>query len=220
MKYIFSFISLVFHPVFILYYIFLCLYMITPVEFIFSDDKQWFALNVMIIGMSIFFPTVSLLALRASGLVSSIRLEDPKQRIGPMIASIIFYVWLFLNYRQFDVGPKIYEANILGATMALCASFFVNNFSKISLHSVGVGGLVGAAALFRVVFTKAYYILPYGDLEIQISPNIFLSVIIVIAGLVGTVRLFLRAHRPQDVYGGFLIGFVCQLAAFKITQAI
>lgn len=137
-----------------------------------------------------------------------------------MIAAIIFYVWLFLNYRQFNVGPEIYEANILGATIALCFSFFINNFSKISLHAVGVGGLVGAVAVFRVVFSKTSYIIPYGNYEIQISPNIFLAFIILIAGLVGTARLFLRAHRATDIYGGYLVGFICQIAAFKITQAI
>ena len=172
----------------------------------------------MIIGMSVFFPIVSILAMRASGLIKNLRLSEAKDRIGPMIASIIFYIWLFLNYRRFDTGPEIFEANILGATMALCFSFFINNFSKISLHAVGAGGLLGTIGVFRVVFGNDVYKILFGAYELHISPDIFLAVIVIITGMIGTSRLYLKTHKPADIYGGYLLGFVSQLMAYILIK--
>lgn len=174
------------------------------------------AVHLLVFGMSVFFPLVSTLALRASGLIKSIRFQNAQDRIGPMIATIIFFVWLFLNYRQFNVGPEEYSATILGSTIALSASFLINNFSKISLHSVGMGGLVGAIGVYRVTIPSQSYDLSFGDMVLQISPNIFLGVAIILAGLVGSSRLFLGEHRPSDVYGGYLIGFIAQVVAYGL----
>ncbi|MEZ4935194.1 MAG: hypothetical protein R2788_24050 [Saprospiraceae bacterium] len=35
----------------------------------------------------------------------------------------------------------------LGTTIALFTAFFFNNFTKISAHAVGMGGLVGLSAI-------------------------------------------------------------------------
>jgi len=213
-------VSVIFHPIFILYYIFLSLYLVSPVEYIFSEQKQEVALHLLVAGMSIFFPLVSTLALRASGLISSLNLKNHQERIGPMIASMVFYVWLYLNYRQFDVGPSIFEAVILGAIISISTSFFINNFSKISLHAVGAGGLLGAIGIFRFTIPIKYYQLPIGDHILQFSPNLFLAMVVVIVGMIGTSRLLLGAHRPEDVYGGYLVGIISQIVAYRLWDFI
>jgi hypothetical protein len=38
-----------------------------------------------------------------------------------------------------------------------------------------------------------------------------------IAGLVGTVRLYSRAHQEDEIYGGYLTGILSQLLAFQIV---
>ena len=220
MRYLAHLVSVIFHPVFILYYLFLSLYIITPVEFIFSDSKQGVALHLLVAGMSIFFPMVSIIALRASGLIRSFSLEDQKDRIGPLIASIVFYIWLFLNYRQFDIGPAIFESTILGAVIAMSLAFFINNFSKISLHSVGAGGLLGAVSLYRISMSVGSYKIHLGDQVLLFSPNLFLIVVVLIVGIIGTSRLYLKAHRPSDIYGGYIVGFLSQLVAYKLSGVL
>lgn len=192
------------------------LHIITPVSFIYSDDKQGIALHFLVFGMSVFFPIISVLAMRAAGLMKSIYMEDKQDRIGPMIACITFYVWLFLNYKQFGVGPAIFIATSLGATISLALSFFINNFSKISLHSVGAGGLIGAMVIYRVAVPTSVYLLHIGDHTLSISPNIVLALILVIGGMIGTSRLILGAHRVEDVYGGYIVGILSQVAAYRL----
>lgn len=209
-------ISVLFHPLFILYYIFLTLHTITPVAFMFSENRQRVAVHLLVFGLSVFFPLISTFALRAAGLIKSIRLEDSKERIGPMIATIIFYVWLFLNYKQFGIGPDIFIATILGATIALSIAFLINNFSKISLHCVGAGGLVGAIGTYRMAIPELAYSISFGQNTLEYSPNILLALIIIIAGLIGSARLYLNVHKEKDVYGGYIIGFTAQIVAYMI----
>lgn len=173
-------------------------------------------MHALVFGLSIFFPLISVASFRAIGLIDSFEMEDKQQRIGPMIATIIFYVWLFMNYRSFDVGPKIFEPIILGSMIALSLAFLINNFSKISLHTVGMGGFIGAMAVCRVAEPRYSYDLPIGEGYLCMSPNYILAFVIVLAGMVGSSRLLLNAHRGEDIYGGYLVGFISQILAYKL----
>ena len=219
MKLIARVISVFFHPLFVLYYIFLILHTILPAAFIYTGSKQGLAVHALVFGMSVFFPLVSTLSLRAAGLISSIRLEDKKDRIGPLISTILFYVWLFLNYTPFGIGPEVFNSTILGATIAISLSFLINNFSKISLHCIGMGGFVGAIGLYRLTIPEMSYKLELGNNMLELSPNLLLGFIIILAGLVGSARLYLKAHRSQDVFGGYLVGFLSQIVAFRILDS-
>ena len=64
---------------------------------------------------------------------------------------------------------------------------------------IGAGGLVGALAGLGVV-------LPTNMLP-------WLSLGLLIAGLVGYARLQLNAHQPKEVYVGFFTGFFCEYLA-------
>ena len=47
-----------------------------------------------------------------------------------------------------------------------------------------------------------------GAQRLQVSLTAVLLVTIALAGLVGTARLYLRAHELEDVVGGYVVGFV------------
>jgi membrane-associated phospholipid phosphatase len=38
-----------------------------------------------------------------------------------------------------------------------------------------------------------------------------------LAGLVGSSRLYLKAHQPMQVYGGFIIGIIAQFIALRFV---
>ena len=152
-----------------------------------------------------------------TGLIQSIELRDKSERIGPLIVTAIAYLWLFLNIRTHSAIPGLFSSFVLGAIIAIFIAFFINNFSKISLHAVGLGGLF---------FTMLNLILTYGRpvTHIQVTPELsfaihnilFISIVTIIIGAVLTSRLYLKAHNIQDVFGGFLVGVVSQIIALKI----
>jgi len=51
----------------------------------------------------------------------------------------------------------------------------------------------------------------------EVQTNIVLMIIMLAAGLVGTARLLLGAHKPDQIYGGYFIGMVSMLLAFRFV---
>jgi len=43
---------------------------------------------------------------------------------------------------------------------------------------------------------------------------LMLAILTIVIGAVLSSRLYLKAHRPEDVFGGFIVGLISQLAAF------
>ena len=133
-----------------------------------------------------------------------------------MITSVA-YLWLFLNIRTHNAIPALFSAFILGALISLALAFFINNFKKVSLHSVGVGGLL--IAIFHILYTegKTHTIIPLGNsYTLTVHSIVFMISLIIIAGAVLSSRLYLRAHQSQDVFGGLLVGIIGQLFALII----
>jgi len=127
-------------------------------------------------------------------------------------------MWMFRNLLANPNIPSAYSIFVLGATIGLFVSFFINNFQKISAHAVGMGGLLG-----MVMFCTFSFSISYGDFLIYTSEHIYrvgmnslLMIIILLAGAVGTSRLLLDAHNPQQLYGGYLVGIASQYLALAV----
>lgn len=209
-------ISSLFHPVFILNYILILLYLVNPYLFGIQDDRQKGLLFISVFLLSVFFPIFTIVVMKLVGFIDSIEVKDRKERVMPLVITSIFYLWLFVNIRQNSIVPSAFSIFVLGATIALFVAFFINNFSKISLHTVGMGGLVAMVFLIRSYFSYGSFYFnvgPLGLFSISLDFVFFLSIII--AGLVGTSRLHLNAHRKSDVYMGYLVGFLGQVIAFR-----
>ena len=113
--------------------------------------------------------------------------------------------------------PTAFLIAVLGTTMGLFLCFLINLFFKISLHATGIGGYIG-----MVLITMWLY--SYGTFDMwlpfigscSVSINMVLIVSMLVAGLIGTSRLGLRAHTSLELYAGFALGILCQYAALKI----
>ena len=47
----------------------------------------------------------------------------------------------------------------------------------------------------------------------MINPYWAFIVVLIVAGLLGTSRIFLKRHTPMQVYAGFCLGFICTFVA-------
>ena len=74
----------------------------------------------------------------------------------------------------------------------------VNVWWKISMHSAGAGGVIGALVAYSVLF--------------MFNPVWWLCVTVLISGAVGTARMLLRQHSLAQVVAGTLVGVVCGFA--------
>ena len=140
------------------------------------------------------------------GLVSTWTLEDKQERIGPYILTGIFYLWIFVNLQHNPDVPTSYKSFILGATIGLFMGFFINIFSKISLHTLGMGGMIAVIGIVMGIYNT------------RVNMTVILMLTILAAGIVGTSRMILKAHEPADVWGGYAVGFFAQLVALRFIM--
>lgn len=211
------FISVLFHPLLMLTYMTLLLLVVTPFWFGTYRILDKVPLLLAIFFSSFVIPGIAVVMMRFLGLVQTIELRDKQERIGPYIVTAIFYLWLYINFRNDPGVPPAFPAFVLGSVIGLFLAFFINNFSKISAHAVGIGGLVGMLAILLSLGRFDPVLIRLGAVAvIQTSVATLLLISILVAGLVGTSRLLLKAHEPMDLYGGFLVGLAAQFIAFSI----
>lgn len=199
-------------------YMLVLLLLINPYLFGVSSvgDRMSKELILRIFLSTFFIPAVAVLMLRFLGLIDSLQMPDKKDRIGPYIITGVFYLWMFRNFVGNSQIPTAYTSFVLGAVIGLFVAFFINIFSKISAHAVGMGGLVGMVIITMLLFSYESFTVHSTILgTIHLSMSTVLVVTLILAGLVGTCRLFLQAHEPQDLYGGFLVGFATQFIALR-----
>ena len=195
------------------------LLLVNPYQFGVYSIKDQGRLLLLVFLSTFAMPAFALFLMRSLNMVSSISLEERHERIGPYIITGVFYLWMFINFKNNQSIPFALTVATLGATIALFTAFFFNNFTKISAHAVGMGGLVGLSTINSMYMSFDTFTLNtwlFGALEV--STNFVVVVVIVLSGLVCTSRLLLKAHTPGQIYGGLLAGFVAQFIAFWYLQ--
>ena len=206
--------SILFHPLLVVTYMLILLLLVNPYQFgVYSIVEQW--KFILLVFLSTFImPAFAVVMMKALGMVQSLELHERHERIGPYIITGVFYLWMFINFKNNTLIPQPFTIAVLGATIALFTSFFFNNFTKISAHATGMGGLAGMAAINTILFNFDTFTLNLGWLGVfVISTNFVLMATIILAGLVSTARLYLEAHTEKQLYYGLAIGFVSQFIA-------
>ena len=200
--------SFVFHPLFILTYMVLILLWTNPFSFGWRHVAEADTLLIIVVMTTITLPAIAILMMKMLGWINDFRLETRHERIGPYIASGILYLTLYLHVTRADF-PVSLRVVTLGSLLALWVCFFLNNFIKVSLHAAGVGGLVALVALTKLTFgySQAQIGIP-GGVNVVLPLDYIMYGVILIAGMVCTSRLILKAHNLKEVYLGFGIGLL------------
>jgi len=145
-------------------------------------------------------PGLSLIVLRLNKSISSLEMESKEERLTP-IAIMIFYcivLYLFLIFQAHSaLIPSLLKAMVLGGAIASIIAYFITKKSKISLHGIGMGALLGFIYMFA--------------LTLEQPPLIVLSTVVLAGGLVLTARLFLKLHTLSQVSLGYFLGFASQI---------
>jgi hypothetical protein len=192
-------VSYLFHPLFIPLYVSAYLIYIHPYSFAVFDQKQKALRLVSIFVITAFFPAVTVFLLWRLGFAQSIFLRTQKERIIPYIASIIYFFWAFYVSRNLQGTPESMTSFFLGIFLAASAAVVANNYYKISMHALAVGGAASFMLLLGI-FSHEPIGLP-------------IAVATVITGLVCTSRFLVSDHTAQEIYSGLTIGALFQFIA-------
>lgn len=212
-----QFISILFHPLLIPTYMLVLLMIVNPYLFGVHDISEQNSMLLIIhtIMNTLVIPAFAILVMKLLGLIKTFEMQDKSERTGPYIIAGIFYLWLFRNFLDNTNVPLAFTSFLLGATIALFLAFLLNIFTKISAHAVSMGGLLAMVIITMFQFSYDTFNLNLWFGTIQMNMVTVLMITILIAGMVGSARLILKAHIPSDLYGGYLIGFASQIFALR-----
>lgn len=210
-----QFISWLFHPLLTLTYMIALLMIINPYSFGVNQvgEGRSGLLLIYVFLQASLIPGIIISMMKTLGLTPNINLGDRTSRILPFIATGMLYMWLYANFSRLPDVPLAFQSAILGTIIALFTAFILNIFSKISLHTVGMGSLVGMVLVTILLFNYSSF--QFGDAMYSMYGVLF--IVITLAGLVGSARVILENPTPKDLYGGYLVGFATQLIALQFV---
>lgn len=179
-------ISIILHPLFHFIYVFILSLLITPGNI--AGDT----LSIAIFTGLLFLNTTIFPALGAYLLTGSIDIKERHQRTWAYGAAIFFYFLAYYFLWQIPVYDFL-KAYLLSLAIGMIALMALNLRWKISMHATGGGSLIA-------FFAHQYYVMP---------DTYFLPLLagILVAGLIGSARLKLKAHNNIEIYVGYIIGF-------------
>ena len=196
------FFSILFHPILISAYVIAFLIYIHPSVFEGVDPHTKNLRMLSLLLFTVFFPCFSLFIAWRLKLIRSLSLENRQDRLVGFIVTMFFYFWASYVFRNLPDTPPVAAHFILGTFLAVCGAWMCTIFYKVSIHAVAMGGLVSFAILFsrQDVYTSGLY----------------LTVPILIAGIVCSSRLILGAHNRFEMVSGFLVGIIAQMVSWLI----
>ena len=149
----------------------------------------------LIVLSTLLIPMITIIGLRLSGMVKSLHLPKKQDRLVPFLITCIYFVMTtYFLFQKSELDPILWKGMAV-ISFSVIALTIVTLFWKMSAHMTGLGGLMGVILLMGKLFPTFNELYP-------------LLLTIVLSGAVASSRLYLDAHRPLEVYAGFLSGFL------------
>ena len=116
-----------------------------------------------------------------------------EHRSFPYLVFLLFYAFTLHFLARFHL-PFYMGGILVSSLMIQAACLLINIWWKVSVHSAGAGGIIGGLVAFSLLF--------------NFNPVWWLSLCIIIAGLVGSSRMLLRQHTLWQVLAGTFLGIL------------
>lgn len=157
--------------------------------------------TLIVAGINVLLPMLLVLLLKKMGLVRDIGLNSRRERMIPYVITIVC-LGATAAYMNLKGAPGWLSMFFVGGAVGGAVNFIVNFRWKISAHAAGISGV--SAMLLRILKDG---IPQSGCFE-------WLIVSVVLAGLLGSARVWLGRHTPAQVLAGYVVGF---LSVFLLT---
>ena len=149
---------------------------------------------------SAFAPGISFFTLHKRKIISTIDIENSKERNIPLLIMFAYCIVLFILFiykAPNNILPKYFYALPLAGAIVTAVFMIINRWIKISLHAGGAGILVGY--LFTFYMGNSNF------------PLFVMILAIIASGLTLFARLYLNRHNAIEVYSGWLLALVISI---------
>lgn len=158
---------------------------------------------LVIFGITCVLPMIVIAILHNYKYIEDKHLINRKERWLPYSFTILCYVAASL-YMTHIHAPNWLLGFMWGGTLACGLAFIINFWWKISAHTAGIGGIIALLFCIHVDGYEAF--------------NIFwlICMTIILAGAVGSSRLYQERHTFWQVVAGYINGYTCVYALIRI----
>ncbi|WP_192822275.1 hypothetical protein [Rufibacter sp. LB8] len=195
--------SVVFHPLLLPSYLFALILYFLPAEAVTLPMPARRLVLLLVFITTFLLPSFGTFLLQKAGVVTTFTLDARVDRRWPLLmAAICFTMTSAVFYRQpyFD---RIFFLVMGVITATVYATLVINQFWKISAHSIGLGGSLGILLLLHSWLPEPILVFP-------------IVAFIVISGAVMTARLSLGAHSTKQIYVGFALGLLVGISLWGL----
>ena len=156
----------------------------------------------IVFGSTYIIPLLLLITLKKTGVINSYQLKTRKERKIPLaIMVFLFYMLgnLFNKVKVLEEISMLFYATALGL---LITYLLLNIKIKSSIHLLSMGLTCGFFMFSTLMSTESYILI--------------IIILFLIAGLLASSRLHLKAHTVKEVYLGFFIGISAILGMYLL----
>lgn len=198
-------ISIVFHPLFMVTWLFTVFAFYFPSGLDPISSEVYFDFIIRITGVTFLMPAVIIGLFKIFGTVQSVTLVNRKERIAPFFFMAVIYtgiIFMLSSQQRISVHDNLLKFLIITDALVL-VSFLTTLFYKVSIHSLAIWGVVGILLCLNKIAEDGRLFYP-------------LLVSLVIAGLVMSSRLKLHVHTVREVWLGAVLGIVTSYSAMIV----
>ncbi len=149
---------------------------------------------VGIFACTAFLPALFIYLLIRSGSAGDMELTNRRERVLPYLI-LILSLLSSLYFMNRMMMPFWLLGVLAGSCVALMIALGINFIWKISAHGIGIGGMLGG-------------LMGYAEIH-HLNLSWAFMVVLLVAGLLGASRIYLKKHTPMQVYAGVSLGFMC-----------
>ena len=188
-------ISVLGHPLFMPLYAFgLLIYPNPYINMMITETSKYFTLGILLV-FTIILPILTSVLFKLFGLIDSLYMKTAKERRWPFLLTLIWY-YMGIQLLTRIYVPQSFLLLMIGATSIVGVALVITSRWKISIHMLGIGGVIGAIIGISQRF--------------QFDHSILLIALILFAGLIGYSRLKTNSHNFRQVYAGFIVGIAVE----------
>jgi heme/copper-type cytochrome/quinol oxidase subunit 2 len=185
-------VSITFHPIFVNTVGLLLLFMLFPSLTALSTNAKNTVI-LLITFSTVIVPILSVFILKITNQIKSYELREKEERKWPFAFTGMGYLFSFYVLQKAGISAIVLKY-LLACSGTIVSIIIINNFWKISVHMASMGSILGLLVIVNLLNQQ--------DLRIPIL------VAVLLAGAVGSARLFAMAHTKWQLLAGFALGFI------------
>lgn len=191
-----TFLSVLFHPIFLFFYLILYLVYFTDLFLIYR-----YSTHLWMLLLYVFLNTVVIPIILIFFYSRDLMMKDKENRTIPYLIMIVVYAFLLFFFIKFYISALVLRFLIALIIGLICLSI-INIYYKSSLHTFAMGTLL--AFFIRIYFLQSgMFFYP-------------LIIMLILAGIIGSARLALEAHTKGELLAGYGIGSVVVLVVLFV----